>query len=61
MCVTSLQLSAHYNRNIGTDGRQVYGVKALQENSGFPSAQCKSPFVAMVARSQGADLTIAIV
>ena len=29
--------------------RQVYGVKALQENSGFPDAQCKSPFIALVA------------
>jgi hypothetical protein len=41
-CVASLQLrvrgvGANYDRNI----RQVYGVKALQENSGFPSAQCK--------------------
>jgi hypothetical protein len=51
----------NYDRNIGACGRQVYGVKALQENSGFPSAQCKSPFIAMVARSQGADLTIVIV
>ncbi len=44
------------DRNVWTRRRQVYGVKALQENDGFPNAQCKLPFVVLVARPRDANL-----
>lgn len=40
MCVESSLIRRMRSLTLGFVG-QIYGVKALQEHSGFPNAQCK--------------------